>query len=72
VLGDRLKNLGGWLTTVLARVCLNMLHSRQVRREEPSPFTSLTPSSTAHPTYNRRRRSWPTRSALRSSSCSTP
>ena len=27
------KNLGGWLTTVVARVSLNMLRSR--RREEP-------------------------------------
>jgi RNA polymerase sigma-70 factor (ECF subfamily) len=29
------ENLGGWLTTVVARVCLNMLRSRQQRREEP-------------------------------------
>src|SRR6186997_3581784 len=28
-------NLGGWLTTVLARVCLDMLRSRKLRREEP-------------------------------------
>lgn len=27
-------NLGGWLTTVVARVCLNMLRSRKSRREE--------------------------------------
>jgi RNA polymerase sigma-70 factor (ECF subfamily) len=27
-------NLGGWLTTIVARVCLNMLRSRNVRREE--------------------------------------
>jgi RNA polymerase sigma factor (sigma-70 family) len=27
-------NLGGWLTTVVARVCLNMLHARASRREE--------------------------------------
>lgn len=26
-------NLGGWLTTIVARVCLNMLRSRNVRRE---------------------------------------
>jgi RNA polymerase sigma factor (sigma-70 family) len=32
---DEVENLGGWLTTVLARVCLNMLRSRQTRREEP-------------------------------------
>src|SRR5256886_15659857 len=29
------ENLGGWLTTVVARVCLDMLRSRKVRREEP-------------------------------------
>jgi RNA polymerase sigma-70 factor (ECF subfamily) len=28
-------NLGGWLTTVIARVCLDMLRSRKSRREEP-------------------------------------
>jgi RNA polymerase sigma-70 factor, ECF subfamily len=28
-------NLGGWLTTVVARVCLDMLRSRKSRREEP-------------------------------------
>jgi RNA polymerase sigma factor (sigma-70 family) len=29
------ENLGGWLTTIVARVCLNMLHSRRYRREQP-------------------------------------
>jgi RNA polymerase sigma-70 factor (ECF subfamily) len=29
------QNLGGWLTTVVARVCLDMLRSRRSRREEP-------------------------------------
>src|SRR5688500_16764706 len=29
------ENLGGWLTTVVARVCLNMLAARSSRREEP-------------------------------------
>jgi RNA polymerase sigma-70 factor, ECF subfamily len=29
------ENLGGWLTTVTARVCLDMLQSRKSRREEP-------------------------------------
>jgi RNA polymerase sigma-70 factor (ECF subfamily) len=28
-------NIGGWLTTILARVCLNLLRSRARRREEP-------------------------------------
>lgn len=30
-----IDNLGGWLTTVTARVCLDMLRSRKSRREEP-------------------------------------
>jgi len=29
-----IENLGGWLTTVIARVCLDMLRSRKSRREE--------------------------------------
>lgn len=29
------ENLGGWLTTVVGRVCLDMLRSRKARREEP-------------------------------------
>ena len=29
------ENLGGWLTTVVSRVCLDMLRSRNSRREEP-------------------------------------
>ena len=32
--GD-VQNLGGWLTTVTGRVCLDMLRSRKSRREEP-------------------------------------
>ncbi|MGY4173541.1 sigma-70 family RNA polymerase sigma factor [Bradyrhizobium sp. USDA 4529] len=28
-------NLGSWLTTVIARICLDMLRSRKSRREEP-------------------------------------
>jgi RNA polymerase sigma-70 factor (ECF subfamily) len=32
---DQIENLGGWLTTVTARVCLNTLRSRKTRREEP-------------------------------------
>ena len=30
-----LSNLGGWLTTVVARVCLDLLRARGARREEP-------------------------------------
>ncbi|WFB10721.1 sigma-70 family RNA polymerase sigma factor [Streptomyces sp. LX-29] len=32
---DEVENLAGWLTTVVARVCLNLLRSRQSRREDP-------------------------------------
>jgi RNA polymerase sigma-70 factor, ECF subfamily len=40
------SNLGGWLTTAVARICLNMLHARKSRGEqsleasEPVPITS--------------------------------
>src|SRR5215470_6857138 len=39
---DDVENLGGWLTTIVARVSLNMLRSRMSRREEPmdSPVIS--------------------------------
>ncbi len=32
---DEIENLGGWLTTVTARISLNMLRTRDQRREEP-------------------------------------
>ena len=32
---ESIDNLGGWLTTVLSRVCLGMLRSRRTRPEEP-------------------------------------
>jgi RNA polymerase sigma factor (sigma-70 family) len=31
---NEVENLGGWLTTIVARVCLNMLRARNARREE--------------------------------------
>ena len=40
-----IENLGGWLTTVVARVCLDMLRSRKSRREEP--ITPHTPEPVA-------------------------
>jgi RNA polymerase sigma-70 factor (ECF subfamily) len=40
-----IDNLGGWLTTVVARVCLDMLRSRQSRREEA--FTPDAPEPVA-------------------------
>jgi RNA polymerase sigma-70 factor (ECF subfamily) len=38
----RVENLGGWLTTVVARVCLNMLRARKSHREQSSASTSGT------------------------------
>ncbi|MFI6026553.1 RNA polymerase sigma factor SigJ [Amycolatopsis magusensis] len=32
---EDIDNLGGWLTTVVGRVCLDMLRSRRARREDP-------------------------------------
>ena len=47
------ENLGGWLTTVVARVCLNMLRSRATRREEPLgphlPDHVISPPGTLQP-----------------------
>jgi len=43
---DGVENLGGWLTTVVARICLDMLRSRKSRHEEsldarlPDPIAS--------------------------------
>src|SRR4030095_9782046 len=40
-----IDNFGAWLTTVVAHVCLDMLRSRQSRREEP--FTPDAPEPVA-------------------------
>nr|WP_202899261.1 sigma-70 family RNA polymerase sigma factor [Kordiimonas gwangyangensis] len=32
--GDAVDNLKGWLTTVVARICLDMLRARKARRED--------------------------------------
>jgi RNA polymerase sigma-70 factor (ECF subfamily) len=44
-----IDNLGGWLTTVVARVCLDMLRSRQSRREEPFTPDAPEPIATGTP-----------------------
>ena len=36
---DAADNLEGWLTTVTARICLDMLRSRRAKREEPLELT---------------------------------
>jgi RNA polymerase sigma factor (sigma-70 family) len=44
---EDVENLGGWMTTITARICLNMLRSRKTRREEsfgvhlPDPVVSI-------------------------------
>jgi RNA polymerase sigma factor (sigma-70 family) len=35
--GEDVQNLRGWLTTTVARVCLDMLRARKARREQPLP-----------------------------------
>ncbi len=40
------ENLGGWLTTVVARVCLDTLRSRKSRREEPLESHEPRPDAT--------------------------
>lgn len=44
---DSVDNLGGWLTTVVARVCLDMLRSRATKQEVPSESAPETPSATS-------------------------
>jgi RNA polymerase sigma-70 factor (ECF subfamily) len=50
---DRIENLRGWLTTVVARICLDTLRSRNSRREEPletaAPQPAAKPGSAADP-----------------------
>src|SRR5262249_12793712 len=47
---DAIQNLKGWLTTVIARICLDMLRARASRREdameqqEPAAAPIATPS----------------------------
>jgi len=37
------ENLGGWLTTVVSRLCLNVLQSRRTRAEEPLDLGAMEP-----------------------------
>ena len=48
------NNLTGWLTTVVARICLDMLRSRKARREEPAdPGADELAAPQAHPDEER-------------------
>jgi RNA polymerase sigma-70 factor (ECF subfamily) len=40
---DSIENLGGWLTTVVSRVCLDMLRSKKSRREEAMEAQAVEP-----------------------------
>ena len=65
------ENLGGWLTTIVARVCLNVLRSRSGVRS-PWACTFPTRSSAARTGRPpRMRRCWPTRSGWRCTWCWT-
>jgi RNA polymerase sigma factor (sigma-70 family) len=44
---DQIDNLGGWLTTVVARECLHMLRSRRRRQEDPDPAVAPDPEQEA-------------------------
>ncbi|MET7425660.1 sigma-70 family RNA polymerase sigma factor [Dactylosporangium sp. NPDC005555] len=46
--GD-IGNLGGWLTTVVGRVCLDMLRARASRREDRLPDVVVTAADVADP-----------------------
>ena len=46
---DEVRNLGGWLTTVVARVCLNMLQARRSRREQALDDHAATGPAAASP-----------------------
>jgi RNA polymerase sigma-70 factor (ECF subfamily) len=42
---SEIENLDAWLTTVVARVCLNMLRARKSRREEPLSLSAPEPAA---------------------------
>ncbi len=55
---DEVENLSAWLTTVVGRVCLNVLRSRNARREEPLGV------HVPDPVISRERELWPEEEAL--------
>jgi len=76
---SEVDNLSAWLTTIVARVCLNALRSRNARREEPLDTHVPDPVITRRRDRTRRirragrtprsRRCWPTRSGSRCRWC---
>jgi RNA polymerase sigma factor (sigma-70 family) len=69
---DEVLDLRAWLTTVVARICLDMLRSRSRRREDlmdphlPDPIVTA-----AESTDPEEQPCWPTRSDWPCSSCSS-
>ena len=57
---ESIDNLGGWLTTVVSRVCLDMLRSRRSRREEPvgAGLSEAVPADDEPAPGRRRSRTW--------------
>jgi RNA polymerase sigma-70 factor (ECF subfamily) len=51
--GEEVGNLTGWLTTVVARICLDMLRSRKTRREQPIELGQDEPATTDDPAQER-------------------
>jgi RNA polymerase sigma factor (sigma-70 family) len=43
---DAVENMRGWLTTIVSRICLDMLRARRARREEPVEDWPVEPVST--------------------------
>ena len=66
-----IDNLGGWLTTVTARVGLNMLRSRRSKREEPLEPRVPDPVVERDTGAPKHRRCSPIRSGSPCSWCST-
>jgi RNA polymerase sigma-70 factor, ECF subfamily len=50
-----IENFGGWLTTIVARLCLNILQARKLRAEEPTgstmPDPIVTPDGSLDPEH---------------------
>ena len=44
---ESVQNLGGWLTTALARVCLDILRTRRSRREDPPEAAPEAPGASS-------------------------
>ena len=84
--GSTINNVGGWLTTVVGRVCIDLLRSRKARREnltgtwlpEPRGQQGRTAQTRKRRTCSPTRSAWPCSSSWRPStppsgwpSCST-